>query len=421
MNHEKNEKTRKKKTTTEDTENTEVEFDDLVGLFEQTQTAMQTQAARSVDIALVVRNWLFGWYIVEFENGGAERAELHWKKLIKQLADTLTTTLGKGFSKRSLEQYRRFYVTYSEIAQAVLAQSSEPDEIQPTVPVAPSEISQSLPDQSFQIIENSDILQAMTAKLSERFVLGWTHYVALLTVKKSDERQFYELEAAENGWGYRELERQINSGLYERLALSRDKNEVKQLSAKGQLVEKPADVIKSPYILEFTGLEERKSYSEYDLETAIIDKIEHFLLELGKGFLFESRQKRFSFDNRHFYVDLVFYNRLLRCYVVIDLKVGDLKHQDLGQMQMYVNYFDRIVKTKDENPTIGILLCLTKSDELVELTLPENANIYASEYQLYLPDKAALKKQLEEAQAEWEATHEDSSAVQEGGTTNEYE
>mgnify|MGYP003967425489 CR=1 FL=1 len=393
MNHEKNEKTRKKKTTTEDTENTEVEFDDLVGLFEQTQTAMQTQAARSVDIALVVRNWLFGWYIVEFENGGAERAELYGKKLIKQLADTLTTTLGKGFSKRSLEQYRRFYVTYSEIAQAVLAQSSEPDEIQPTVPVAPSEISQSLPDQSFQMIENSDILQAMTAKL----------------------------EAAEKGWGYRELERQINSGLYERLALSRDKNEVKQLSAKGQLVEKPADVIKSPYILEFTGLEERKSYSEYDLETAIIDKIEHFLLELGKGFLFESRQKRFSFDNRHFYVDLVFYNRLLRCYVVIDLKVGDLKHQDLGQMQMYVNYFDRIVKTKDENPTIGILLCLTKSDELVELTLPENANIYASEYQLYLPDKAALKKQLEEAQAEWEATHEDSSAVQEGGTTNEYE
>ena len=313
-------------------------------------------------------------------------------------------------------------MTYSEITQALSAQSFESKKIQQAVPVTSSNIGQSLPDQCFQLIGNSDILQAMTAKLSECFVLGWTHYVTLLTVKNPDERRFYELEVAENGWGYRELERQINSALYERLAISRDKNEVKQLSTHGQLVEKADDVIKSPYILEFTGLEERKNYSEYDLETALIDKIEHFLLELGKGFLFESRQKRFSFDNRHFYVDLVFYNRLLRCYVVIDLKVGDLKHQDLGQMQMYVNYFDRFVKTEDERPSIGILLCLTKSEELVELTLPENANIYASEYLLYLPGKEALKKQLEEVQAEWEATHENSSAVEEqGGTTNGHE
>ncbi len=400
---------------TTQTQYTEMKFDGLVGLFEQTQTAMQSQAARSVDIALVVRNWLFGWYIVEFENGGAERAELYGKKLIKQLADTLTTTLGRGFSKRSLELYRRFYITYSEIAQAALAQSSMNNKNQQTAPVRASEIVRSLPYQCFQLIGKPDILQELTAKLSERFILGWTHYVTLLTVKNPDERRFYELESVANCWGYRELERQINSGLYERLALSRGKNEVKQLALQGQLIEKPADVIKNPYILEFTGLEERKSYSEYDLETALIDKIEHFLLELGKGFLFESRQKRFSFENRHFYVDLVFYNRLLRCYIVIDLKVGDLKHQDLGQMQMYVNYFDRFVKTKDEKPTIGILLCLTKSDELVELTLPENANIYASEYQLYLPDKEALKKQLEEAQAEWEATHKNSSVIQNKG------
>ena len=213
------------------------------------------------------------------------------------------------------------------------------------------------------------------------------------------------LESVENGWGYRELERQINSALYERLALSRDKDGVKKLSAKGQIVEKPADVIKNPYILEFTELEKRTSYSEHDLETAIIDKIEHFLLELGKGFLFETRQKRFSFDNRNFYVDLVFYNRLLRAYVIIDLKIGDLKHQDLGQMQMYVNYFDRFVKLEDEKPTVGILLCLTKSDELVELTLPKNSNIYASEYRLYLPSKEELRKQLEEAQQDWEVHH----------------
>ena len=245
----------------------------------------------------------------------------------------------------------------------------------------------------------------MTARLAGRFVLGWTHYVTLLTVKNPEERRFYELESVENGWGYRELERQINSALYERLALSRDKDGVKKLSAKGQIVEKPADVIKNPYILEFTGLEKQTSYSEHDLETAIIDKIEHFLLELGKGFLFESRQKRFSFDNRHFYVDLVFYNRLLRAYVIIDLKIGDLKHQDLGQMQMYVNYFDRFVKLEDEKPTVGILLCLTKSDELVELTLPENSNIYASEYRLYLPSKEELRKQLEEAQQDWKVHH----------------
>ncbi|NIA10381.1 MAG: DUF1016 family protein, partial [Nitrospiraceae bacterium] len=249
-----------------------------------------------------------------------------------------------------------------------------------------------------------DILQTVTGKLESRFMLGWTHYVTLLKVKNAEARRFYEVEAVKNGWGYRELERQINSALYERLALSRDKVGVKELSTKGQVVERPEDIIKNPYILEFTGLEEHTSYNEHDLETALIDRIEQFLLELGKGFLFESRQKRFSFDNRHFYVDLVFYNRLLRCYVLIDLKVGDLKHQDLGQMQMYVNYFDRYVKTGDESPTVGILLCLSKSDELVELTLPENSNIYASEYQLYLPSKEEFKKQLEEKA--WEATRE---------------
>lgn len=176
---------------------------------------------------------------------------------------------------------------------------------------------------------------------------------------------------------------------------------MKELSEKGQVIEKPQDIIKNPYILEFLDLSEQSNYSEHQLETAIIDKLELFLLELGKGFLFESRQKRFSFDNRHFYVDLVFYNRLLKCFVVIDLKIGDLKHQDLGQMQMYVNYFDRFVKTEEESPTVGILLCLTKSDSLVELTLPKESNVYASNYQLYLPTKEDLKKQIEEAEKEF--------------------
>ncbi len=230
-------------------------------------------------------------------------------------------------------------------------------------------------------------------------------------ISNTDERKFYELESANEGWSLRELKRQFNSSLYERLALSKDKAGLKKLSEKGQIIENHSDVIKNPLVLEFLGFEEHYRYSETELETAIIDKLEHFLLELGKGFLFEARQKRFTFDEDHFFVDLVFYNRLLRCYVIIDLKIGELKHQDLGQMQMYLNYFNRYVKLEDEQPTIGIVLCKKKKDSLVEITLPEGANIHATKYQTCLPDKEALKRQLEEAQAEWDATHEGSSVV----------
>ena len=189
-----------------------------------------------------------------------------------------------------------------------------------------------------------------------------------------------------------ELKRQKASGLYERLALSRDKDGIRKLATKDRSSRKPEDVLKEPYVLEFLGLDERPGYSESDLEPAIIDHLEHFLLELGKGFLFEARQKRFTFDDDHFFVDLVFYNRLLRCYVLIDLKLDKLTHQDLGQMQMYVNYFDRHVKLPEENPTIGILLCKPKKDAIVELTLPKDANIHAREYQLYLPSKALAEE-----------------------------
>jgi predicted nuclease of restriction endonuclease-like (RecB) superfamily len=241
---------------------------------------------------------------------------------------------------------------------------------------------------------------AISPEFIDQFSLGWSHYVTLLTIDNREERRFYEIEAKENSWSVRELERQIASSLYERLALSRNKSEIRHLSHKGQVIEKPADIIKNPLVLEFLDLEEKPGYSEKELETAIIDKLEYFLLELGKGFLFEARQKRFSFDNDHFYVDLVFYNRLLHCYILIDLKRDKLTHQDLGQMQMYVNYFDRYVKTEDELPTIGIVLCHRKHDALVELTLPKNANIFASKYQLYLPSKEVLKAQLEKIEAE---------------------
>ena len=386
-------------------------LDGLIQLFEQTQRVMQNQAAKSVDIALVVRNWLFGWYIVEFEQGGQERTELYGKKLINILSTRLSQLAISGMSPTNLRKFREFYQCYEKIQQTVSVTSlDDPKKIQQTVSVT-SLISQIVSGIiPVKALDNQMIMPL----LSECFSLSWSHYVVLLTIKSVDERRFYEIEAIQSAWSIRELKRQIKASLYERLALSRDKKQVKALSRVGQRVAQPADILKSPYILEFLDLKEASTYSEHELETAIINKIEQFLLELGKGFLFESRQKRFTFDDDHFYVDLVFYNRLLRSYVIIDLKRDKLTHQDLGQMQMYVNYFDRHVKVDDENPTIGILLCHTKQDQLVELTLPKDSNIYASEYQLYLPSKEELKKQLNAAQAEWDATTQDALVIRKG-------
>lgn len=308
--------------------------------------------------------------IVEYEQTGADRAQ-YGSRLIERLAAKLQL---KGSSATNLRKFRQFYREYP-IQQTLSVESGK-------APSAPLN------------------WQAVSDELLQRFNLSWSHYVTLLSIDNSKERRFYEIEAREGGWGSRDLARQISSSLYERLALSCDKKEVRRLSQKGQTVEKAADIIKNPLVLEFLGLEEKPSYSEEEMETAIIDKLERFLLELGKGFLFESRQKRFTFDNDHFYVDLVFYNRLLRCYVLIDLKRDKLTHKDLGQMQMYVNYFDRHVKTEDELPTIGIVLCHRKNDALVELTLPKDANIFASKYQLYLPSKEILKAQLEKIEVE---------------------
>ncbi len=228
------------------------------------------------------------------------------------------------------------------------------------------------------------------------FKLSWTHYQVLMRIKDRDERDFYENEAIRSNWNVNTLKRQFHSSLYERLALSRDKNDVMRLANEGAVPQKPQDILHTPYVLEFAGLEDKVSYHESDLESAVIEKMQKFLLELGKGFLFEQRQKRFTFHDKNFYVDLVLYNRLLRCYVLIDFKIDELTHQDLGQMQMYVNYFDRYERVEDENPTIGILLCKQSDEALVDLTLPENANIYAKEYKLYLPDKRLLQKKLKE-------------------------
>jgi predicted nuclease of restriction endonuclease-like (RecB) superfamily len=324
---------------------------------------------RSVDTLQVLTSFEIGRRIVEHEQQGTRRAA-YGKLVVEELAKRLTTEFGKGFSKSNLEYMRRFYAMYRDrypsIAQTVSGQSL-------AVPLAPRSTSS-----------------------QPSFALGWSHYVLFMGIGDSEERAFYEIEAVENGWSIRELRRQVNSGLYERLALSRDKRGIRKLAQHCQIVGRPQDLLKEPYVLEFLGLDEKAAYSETDLESAIIDKLEHFLLELGKGFLFEARQKRFTFEADHFFVDLVFYNRLLRCYVLIDLKIGKVTHQDLGQMQMYVNYFDRQVKREDEQPTIGIILCKKKHDALVTITLPKGANIHAREYRLYLPSKEELKRKLVE-------------------------
>src|SRR3989339_109536 len=336
--------------------------------------------ARGVNLVQAHTNFEIGRYVVEHEQQGKGRAA-YGEEVLKTLAERLTREFKKGFSLSNLKSMRQFYLqNQNRIGQSITGQLGKA--LSGASLGGPSTKSQSLTGQ----------LEPSVA--THPFTLSWTHYVFLLGVKNSDERRFYEIEATQQNWTVSELKRQFNSSLYERLALSRDKAGIKKLAKKGQLIEKPEDLLKEPLVLEFLGLDEQTRYSESDLEAAIINQIERFLLELGKGFLFEARQKRFSFDDEHYFVDLVFYNRLLHCYVLIDLKIGKLTHQDMGQMQMYVNYFDRFVKTKEENPTVGIILCQKKRDALVEITLPSDANIHAKEYLLYLPSKEELRQKL---------------------------
>lgn len=312
----------------------------------------QQNAYRNVNRAMVQAYWLVGRRIVEEEQQGEAKAA-YGKGIIKSLSLALQAEFGKGFSVDNLENMRRFYLKFP-ISETLSRKLETPD-----------------------------------------FQLSWSHYQMLLRIENKEERSFYEIEAMQNNWSLRELKRQFDSALYLRLALSTDKAGIKKLGQEGQVIESAQAAVKDPYILEFLNLNENYRYSENDLENALIDKLEHFLLELGKGFTFVARQKRISFDERHFYIDLVFYNRLLRCFVIIDLKIGDLKHQDLGQMQMYVNYYDRFVKLEEENKTIGIVLCQDKSETLVEITLPEdNQQIFASRYQTVLPSKEELRSLL---------------------------
>ena len=309
--------------------------------------AARKNAVRSVDFCRVQMYWNLGKRIFEEEQHGKKRAD-YGAYIVKSLAEKLEAEYGSGFTRRQLEFCRQFFITYP-IANAVRSQ------------------------------------------------LNWTQYRMLIQISDPDKREYYELEAVNNAWTGRELERQINSQLYERLLLSNDKESVLAVARKERIPETPQEVIKDPMILEFLGLEKKPSFYESDLEGEILSHITEFLLELGKGFSFVARQKRIMLEDDEFFIDLVLYNRLLRCFVVVEIKTGKITHQDLGQLQMYVNYHDRIEKLPDENPTIGILLCAGKNDAIVKMTLPEgNKTVLASEYKLYLPTTEQLVKEINE-------------------------
>ena len=325
------------------------EIQDIQSLYSQVReiiASARQSAVRSVDFCRVQMYWNIGQRIYETEQQGKERAE-YGSYLLKNLAKRLEPEYGSGFSVRQLEMCRQFYRTY---------------------PIANTLYSQ----------------------------LNWSQYKLLITISDESKREYYQLEAVNNCWTKRELERQINSQLYERLLLSNDKESVLAVARRERIPQQPQEIIKDPMVLEFLGLERKSSYYEKDLEQALITHLQNFLLELGNGFTFVARQKRILIEDDEFFADLVFYNRLLRCFVVIELKTEKLTHQDLGQLQMYVNYFDRIEKTSEENPTIGILLCTAKNDTVVKMTLPkDNASIMASQYQLYLPTQDQLKTEID--------------------------
>ena len=352
----------------------------LLGAIRKLIESARQSAVRYIDSTMTLTYFLIGKHIIEDEQHGKERAG-YAEETLKFLGQELTKEFGRGFSSRNVASMKKFYLTYQTrvnmepISQTVSAKS----------------------DETIVNKTNTMILQNHSAKFKNPFPLSWSHYLVLCRIDDENERNFYEMEAVNSNWKLAELERQYNSSLYERLVLSKNKKKVKELSEKGHIIEISSDAVKNPYILEFLGLQEEINYSESDLETAIINKLEQFMLELGRGFLFVGRQVRLTFEEEHFFVDLVFFNRLLKCFVLIDLKIGKLKHQDIGQMQMYVNYYDRVVKTPDEAKTIGIIICKDKKDAIVEMSLPEeNKQIFASKYQLYLPSKEELKKLIQQ-------------------------
>jgi predicted nuclease of restriction endonuclease-like (RecB) superfamily len=340
------------------------------------------EIVRTTNNKMVTAYFHVGKLIVEYEQRGKQKAD-YAAFTLQTLSAQLNELYGRGFSVDNLENMRRFYLSYS-ISETISRKSLQAQQGFQGKKVKKTSVS---------------ISETTSRKLNESglgFVLSFSHYVFLSRIENLAERKFYEIESANENWSLEELKRQYNASLYERLVLSRNKKKIKALSKDGHIITKAEDAIKDPYILEFLGLKEHHSYSENELEEALINKLEHFLNELGKGFLFVARQYRISIEEDHHHVDLVFYHRILRCFVLLDLKMGDLKAADIGQMQLYVGYFDEKMKDETENKTIGIVLCKNKKESIVKYTLPkDNKQIFTSKYKMYLPDKDDLKMLME--------------------------
>ena len=357
----------------------------------------RSSVARTVNTTQVVANWLVGREIVEEEQKGKKRAG-YGEELLKYLSERLTKDFEKGWSVRNLELCRNFYLEYPVLLEGQKSNALRSISLRyPTGDnrhISNARGTESEPEIATAIPNAPRAKSWQPGQLHPN--LSWTHYRRLVRVDRTDARAFYEIEAIQNNWSARELERQINSLLYERLALSKDKKGLMRLAKKGQEVQRPVDVIKDPVVMEFLGLPASPKLAESDLEQALINNLQAFLLELGKGFAFVSRQERISLEGDHFYIDLVFYHTVLKCFVLIDLKVGKLTHQDLGQIQLYVNYFNRERRTEGDNPTLGLILCTDKNDAVVRYTLgpDQGKKIFASRYKLYLPTVAELQAEL---------------------------
>lgn len=371
-------------------------FDRVVTILE----SARSKVVQAVNSEMIIAYWLIGREIVEALQGGEERAE-YGKRIIKDLSLRLNKKYGKGFSTTNLWYFRQFYVVYAnrepKIRHKACGESADGEKLHKACGV--------LDDLSLAVEKSSSIRGFSPA-------LSWSHYRVLTKVENKNERLFYEIEAEKEGWSVPVLERQIHSFLFARLLKSRDKEGVLKLAAEGQAIEKPVDTIKDPYVLDFLGLPDSEGLHESALESAIIDNLQGFLLELGKGFAFVARQKRLQYEDEFFYIDLVFYNCILKCYLLIDLKIGQLSHQDVGQMDSYVRMFDDLFIASDDNPTIGLILCSEKNEAIARYSvLNHSKQLFASKYMLYLPTEEELEQELKKKRRLIEEGHSTSSEV----------
>lgn len=376
------------------------EIQNLVTVISETQSYFRQQAQKQVNIGLTLRNWFFGFYIVEYEQKGKDRA-VYGENLIQNLSKLLGEKQLKGFSAVNLRMYRSFYLCYPEIQQSLTVELYLNDFQQNTI--LQSVTAKLIADQNQ--VENNEIVifQSVSGKSIsdiEKMLnhLSFTHIVELIKQDNETKRSFYQWQSIDNSWSVRELQRAVNSMLYERTGLSFDKEKVIE-NQKKQLPILPEDFFKNPYILEFLELKQENEYTESDLEQAIINHLQTFLIELGKGFCFEARQKRITFDNTHYFIDLVFYHRILKCNILIDLKLGEFTHADSGQMNVYLNYYNENEKQENDNPPIGLILCAGKNENLVKYaTANLSQHVFVSKYLINLPNENDLKKIIEEEQ-----------------------